>query len=307
MRYVWLIGLLIACGAAIAMIVLPPEDFIVPCFVALILGLALFGAGVFLRIQKHEVSIGTAMKRFAESNGGAFQEALPVDELPASISLFHGGERQRCTHVIALECAGRSCLLFRFECYYRGTGRTRVGAWSDYYVAYAPRALPGVADYQVQSRFSPTGPLILVVVVSLLATACSLPNYVATGSAASLLLSLLLPASFLVFGSFVVLVFWLNSRPAPAPDFLHKPILARFSRQGLCAQCADGNLAVWTERTMERLWRTGWNRSFRPVKEWVAEELQGLLEAAGLILSRAGPPEGEKSDGAKPGLPDGQS
>jgi hypothetical protein len=300
MRHLWIAGLLLACGAAIALAVLPVELSLVPGFLLLVLGLVLFAAGVFFRQRQEEADIGTAMKRFAEANRGDFQEAMPAEQLPASIALFRRGDRQRCTNAIALPCAGRHCLLFRLECYYTSRGR-RTGAWYDYYVAYVPQALPAVADFQVQHRFSHRGPLVWVVVLSLLGAVGSLVSFAMTGSSTSLVQGLLYSAGFLILGTLAVLLVRWCSHPAAAPAFLDEQILKLFSKQGLCAECGGGNLAVWNERTLERVWRTGWQRSFRPVDEWIPEELQGLLEGVRQVVSRAELAASQNPDGAKPG------
>jgi len=157
------IGLVLALGSAIALALLPPEVFLLPGFAALIFGVALFGAGVFLRFRQEKSDIGTAMRRFAETNGGSFQDVLPVDQLPGGISLFRRGERQRCSNAITLEWTGRKCVLFRFEYYVYHSGPDGGGTWHDYYVAWVPHALPGFADFQVRGRLSLRGPLMLVV------------------------------------------------------------------------------------------------------------------------------------------------
>jgi hypothetical protein len=305
MRHLWIAGLLLACAAAIALAVLPVELSLVPGFLLLVLGLALFGVGVFLRQRQEGADIAAAMKRFAQANGGAFQETMPAEQLPASIPLFRRGDSQRCANAIALPCAGRNCLLFRLECYYRRAGGRGVGTWYDYYVAYLPQALPALADFQVQHRFSHRGPLVWVAVVSSVGAASSLVSFAVTGSSTSLVQGLLYSAGFLVLGALAVLLVRWTSRPAAAPAFLDPQTLKQFSRQGLCAECVGGNLAVWNERTLERVWRTGWHRSFRPVDQWIPEELQGLLEGVRQVLSRADPAAGQNPDGAKPGPANG--
>ena len=147
MRYLLIAGLVLALGSAFALAALPTEVFFVPAFLGLVVGLALCLGGVLLRSREHKLEIQAAMQQFAAGHGGVFQESLSTDQLPASISLFRCGERQRCTNAIALKCDGRPCLLFRFE-YYHTVG-AEAGAWYDHYVAYVRAALPDAPDFRL--------------------------------------------------------------------------------------------------------------------------------------------------------------
>ena len=236
--------------------------------------------------------IRDAMKRFANAKGAVFSESFPTDQPPEGIFLFQRGERRRWSNGIGLECAGRKCVLFYFEYYVRGFDQNE---WYDLYVAWLPHAFPKTTSFQIQGAFSWRAPLILVLVIGILLAAISLAISVAIDHVAVLITGLAFSGMVLFFGPIVILAAKNHADLTRINNYEDKSVSDWFGRRGLYAECVEGSVAVWHERTLGRAYTAGWKRSFQTFEEWMADELQELLDAVSKLQSRPPTVDDEKS------------
>ncbi len=130
-KAVSLLGLLVACAAAVGFFFLPVDERFEWALGGLVAGVALFTLGVMLGVYFHEHALALSFQRYAATRGFEMVGKLPSEDVPA-VGVLKRGTTKRGKNVIALSVDGHCAQLLRWKYYVPTSGTAKhSGSWRE--------------------------------------------------------------------------------------------------------------------------------------------------------------------------------